>query len=602
MTEVAQTVAVAPGGGFLVSPVPRGGIFTREGVAEEQLQMAEAAEQFVKGEVLPRVEQIEHKATVEVDGEEMPLVMKLVHDAAELGLASIELPEEHGGLELDLATSMLCSESLYGCASFAVTLGAHSGIGTLPIAYFGNEEQKAKYLPRLATAEITSCYALTEPGNGSDALGGRTTAVLSEDGSHYVLNGEKQFITNAAWADIAVVFAQIGGKYSGLIVDLSAEGVSRGVEEKKMGIHGSSTASLIFQDVKVPAEDLLGELGDAAKIALNILYVGRLKLGFSALGSAKYATDLTVKFITERRQFGRTISEFDMQRGKLAECVAWIHGAESACYRIIGDISGLVEELPEGHTSLDEIDILRQFGVECAMVKIQGTETLSKVLYHAVRMHGGYGFCEEYQVERLARDNVVDTIFEGTNDINRLVLGGGLVESAYMGRIPFGEFLDGVHDRLEQGADALDPAEGYLGDLVAWAEALKRAAAYATERVLLLGKAVRTEQQPMVLLADFVTELYVAESALARTIELGADHAQAGVRAAIARVLLHQAERAISGLGRDAIVAVTPEHERALHLKNFARLLPDTATDTVAAKRRIAQHVITAGQYDLDQN
>lgn len=592
----------APGGGFLVAPVPLGGITIREEANEEQVLFAETAERFLEDQVMTRVEEIEEKATIEVEGKTIPLVVHLVREAAELGLASLEIPEEYEGLGLDLTTSLLMSEKLCGSASFAVTLGAHAGIGTLPIVYFGSPEQKAKYLPRLATAELFGCYALTEAGNGSDALNGRTTAVRADDGEHFILNGQKQFITNGAWADLAVVFANIDGKYSGLIVDLHSDGVSRGAEEKKMGIWGSSTTELIFEDVKVPVENQLGKTGAGPNIALNILGVGRLKLGFSCLGTAKYATDLTLKFMQERKQFGRPISEFDMQRGKLAEMTAWIYGCDSMCYRVAGAIDEEKQALPEGHTTEDEMAVIRRFGVECAMIKIAGSETASRVIYHAVRMHGGYGFCQEYHVERLARDNVVDTIYEGTNDINRLVLAGGLVESAYMGTIPFMEFLDGVHDRIESGAPALDPAgPGYLAAEAERVAALKRGVAWTAEQILMhVGKDIRNEQQVMVYISDILISLYTAESALARTFQVGAEHPQAEVRAAIVRLLLHNAEEEIGCMARAALEHVTPDYALEAGRKTLDGLLVRTPENVVALKRRIAEHVNAAGRYDLN--
>lgn len=598
MTAVETPTAplVAPGGGFLLAPVARTGVYSREQTTEDQREMAEAARNFLDTEILPHMEELEHWAKNEEGG---VLMLDKLRAACELGLGAIELPEEYEGLGLDLTTSLLCSEALCACASFAATLGAHAGIGTLPIAYFGSDEQKAKYLPKLASAELISCYALTEPGNGSDALHGRTTAVLSEDGSHYVLNGQKQFITNASWADISVVFTNIDGKYSALIVDLHSEGVERGAEEKKMGIRGSSTCGLVFQDVKVPAENLLGKIGDAAKIALNILYVGRLKLGFATMGTAKYTITKTLDFCASRKQFGRPVIEFDAQMGKLAEMAAWTYACDSACYRVIGDIDARISKLPEGHTTLDEIEILRQFGLESAIVKIGGSETLSRVLYHAVRMHGGYGFCEEYQVERLARDNVVDTIYEGTNDINRVVLSGALVESAYMGTIPFRETLECIHADLRTGEDSVAATGDYLADEEVRLLRLKRGLTYVTERILIgIGKDVRTEQQVLFLLADAIMALYCAEAAFARTVQLGPDHEQAGVRADLVRLALHEAEDQARSSSRDALAHVA-ESDLAEHLTNIDRLFGDPITPAIAIKRRVAEHFIAAGRYDI---
>lgn len=591
-----------PGGGFLVAPVPTS-IFTREQLGEEQRLFAETADRFIRNEVWPRVEAIEDKATVEgPDGQPVPLVVHLVRQACELGLSSIEIPAEYEGLGLDLTTALHVAETLRGCASFAATLGAHNGIGTLPIAFFGSHEQKQRYLPRLASGELLACYALTEPGNGSDALGGKTTAVRSADGTHFLLTGEKQFITNGSWADLAVVFANVDGRYSALIVDLHAPGVVRGAEEKKMGIRGSSTTSLTFQEVKVPVDHLLGEVGDAAKIALNILYVGRMKLGFATMGTAKYAIDLTLRFIRERKQFGRTVGAFDLQQGKLAEMVAWTYACDSLCYRTVGLIDADMRRLPEGHTAMDEMGVMRRWGLECAIVKVYGSETLSRVLYHAVRMHGGYGFCEEYQVERLTRDNVVDTIYEGTNDINRLVIMGELAESAH-GRIPFREYLEQVHRDLRAGEDAPPRAcEGYLGGDAQVVHALKRALAYAAEQVLIgVGKDVRNEQQVMLALVDGLIALYAAEAALARTVSVGLDHSQARVRQAATRLAIHEATEQVGRLGREALGHAVAEEERPRKQALFERLLAPArgGYDVVALRRQVAEHALDVGAYDL---
>ncbi len=594
-----------PGGGFLVAPVPGAGTFTREKLSDEQRAFAEAADRFVEGEIWPRMEQIEHRAEVEGPKGKEPLVVNLTRQGAELGLCSIDIPEQHGGLGLDLTTAMVVSEALRACASFATTLGAHSGIGTMPIIYFGDEEQKAKYLPKLATTELFSCYCLTEPGNGSDALGGKSTATRSPDGTHFVLNGQKQFITNGAWADMGVVFANIDGKYSGLIVDLTSPGVVRGAEEKKMGIKGSSTTGLVFQDVKVPVDNLLGQVGDGPAIALNILYVGRMKLGFSCMGTAKRAIDLTVKFVKERKQFGRPVIGFDLQQAKLAEMVSWTYACDALCYRFVGLVDREIGRLPDRHDPKGQIEVLRRYGLECALIKVHGSETLSRVLYHALRMHGGYGFCEEYQVERLARDNVVETIYEGTNDINRLVLSGALAESVHGSGIPFMELVDEVNRGLRQGD--LDPGqvEGWLGAERARVFGLKRALAWLVEQAFIgIGQDVRVEQQVMCGLSDGMIALAAAESALAKTLACGEDDAQAAVRADIVRLCLLEATAEVRRVGGEALTHAVAPHARAEKLQTLQRLLrwAEPATDAeeadaVALKRRVAQHVAAKGRY-----
>jgi alkylation response protein AidB-like acyl-CoA dehydrogenase len=590
------------GGGVLVAPVPRT-IFTRDKVTDEQKAFADAADTFFRNAIWTKIPAIEEKAEVDgPDGKKVPLVIDLVRQAADVGLCSIEIPEKFGGLGLDLTTAMHVAEMLRGCASFAATLGAHNGIGTLPIAYFGNEAQKQEWLPRLAKAEKIACYALTEPGNGSDALGGKTTATLSADKTHFVLNGQKQFITNGAWADVAVVFAQVGGKYSGLIVDLHTPGVVRGAEEKKMGIRGSSTTQLIFQDVKVPVGNLLGEPGDAAKIALNILYVGRMKLGFATLGTTKYVIDLTVAYMKSRKQFGRPIIQFDLQQRKLAEMAAWAYACDALCYRIVGQVDAEVRRLPDPHDPAGLVEVLRRYGLECAAIKIHGSESLSRVLYHALRMHGGYGFCEEYQVERLTRDNVVETIYEGTNDINRIVLSGALAESVHGSAIPFREFVDETARALRDGDLEVGAAEGWLGTEVQRVWALKRALAWAVEHAFIgVGQDLKVEQQVLIDLGDALLAVMAAEAALGRTLTLGEHDGQAGPRADATRLSIAEAHDEVARQTREALGHAVAPAARAARLADLERLLGavPAGEDLVEVRRRLATHVARKGAYTL---
>lgn len=598
-----KSVPARPGGGFLVTPVPLGGVFTREKLTEDQNLFVETAEEFWQTEVLKRLEAIEAKARIDAGGQQVPVGVWLLRKAGELGLLSLEIPEEYGGLGQNKTTSSRMAEAMGGCASQAATLGAHSGIGTLPILMFGNAEQKKKYLPRLATAELVSCYALTEPGSGSDALSGKTIARPTEDGEAFLLSGEKQYITNGAWADIAVVFAQVNGQYSSFIVDLHSPGVSRGAEEKKMGIRGSSTTSLCFQDVRVPKENMLGSPGDAAKIALNILYLGRMKLGFGALGSAKYTIDLTLKFGRDRKQFGQPVITFEMQKAKLADMVASVFAVDSLSYRTVGAIDDVIEKLDHGDPSYEEkaIDVLRSFGVETSIIKIAGSETLMKVANHAVRMHGGYGFCEEYQVERVMRDNVIDTIFEGTNDINRLVVTSSLVQNIFGGELPFREYMEALHRDLRSGRSQ-PPSTGRLASEADRIEAAKRALAYTVERCIIgVGKDVRVEQQIVAALADGLIALYAAESTLARVLDIiegGDRECQTALEDLVALVTRERCEE-IRRLAVECISHVVPEGNVSATLSTLRKLLEplDIVVDVVKLKRNIAEYVIEIGRY-----
>jgi alkylation response protein AidB-like acyl-CoA dehydrogenase len=597
-----------PGGGFLTMPVP-GRIFIREHLDEDAQMLAEEIDKFWSEQVLGRIEEIESKATITEGGEEVPVSVAILRQAAELGLAAVDLPEEYGGLEADKRTSGRIAETFRGCSSMAVTIGAHAGIGMLPIVYFGNEEQKATWLPKLATAEVVSCYALTEPGSGSDALSGKTTArlVSNDDGtpSHFLLSGEKIWISNGSWADIGVVFARIDGAYSAFIVNLNQDTVTRGAEEKKMGILGSSTTTLTFDDTRVELDSMLGAPGEAPKIALNILYLGRVKLGMGGLGSCKYAIDKAIRFGTERKQFGQPVLTFAMQKAKLADMVARTFALDAVCYRILGAIDDALEAAGKAG---GEIPVLRRFGLETSVIKVLGTETLMRVANHAVRMHGGYGFSAEYHVERVMRDNVVDTIFEGTNDINRMVCFGELTKGAYSGQIGLRPFLEGVHAALRSGELEAVTADGPLADQVGRVFGLKRAFAYVAERALVgVGKDVRVRQQPMAALSDGVIALYAAESALVRArmllAEGGAGNGSGGSRAraveAIARLQVHLAAQSIARIGQEILVHLSRPGDLGRHQSELGALLAVGAgpVDVYGLQNELAEYVTEQGRY-----
>jgi alkylation response protein AidB-like acyl-CoA dehydrogenase len=596
---------VMPGGGFLVAPVPKGGIFTREKLTDEQREIADMAKKFFTNEVLPIAGRIEAKEYVEEDGKKTPLALKLLRQVGELGLLGADIPEAYGGMGMDKVTSMMIAENSFGCMSLGATIGAHSGIGTLPLIYFGNEDQKQKYLPLFATGESISCYALTEPGSGSDALSGKTTAVLNEAKTHYIINGEKQFITNGSWADVAIVFAQLNGQYTAFIVDMHAKGASRGAEEKKMGITGSSTCNLIFEDVEVPVENMLGKLGDAATIALNILNLGRMKLGFGAIGTCKYAINLTLAFGKERKQFGQPVITFGLQKRKLADMVARTYAAESMAYRTVGGIDEEAAKLPHDEDYNDNfIKLLRQFALECAAIKIGGSETLEWVIRDAVKMHGGYGFVEEYKVEKLLRDNVIDNIYEGTNDINRLTMFDTFTRNVFGAKIPYREYMESLDVCLRKDRLCLPVDEGPLGDEYARVEAAKRLFAYTLGQGLIYtGKGVRTEQEFMEAASNGMLALYGMDSTLARVFDLIQDQGEAKVQVqiAIAKVITHDF---IDDLIRQAtfiINGIVPEDNLPVVLDTFGTLECYCHRDlnTMALKRFIADNVIEAGKYTL---
>lgn len=600
-----KSVGALPGGGFLLAPVPAEGIFTREKFDEESYEIALEFRRFYENEVLTRVEEIDKKAYTEVDGKKTPLAIKILRDAGELGMLSAEIPEENEGLGLDVRTGCLFSEFSGGCSSFAVTMGAHQGIGTLPIVYFGNEEQKERFLPRLAVGEIISCYALTEPGSGSDALSGRTTGVLSDDGKHYIVNGEKTFISNGAWADIAIVFTRIDGLYSCLIVDLHAEGVSRGAEEQKMGQLGSSTTALIFEDVKVPVENLLGELGDASKIALNILNLGRLKLGFGCLGSMKYAIDKAVTYGLARKQFGQPILSFDMQKGRLASMVIKTYAVDALSYRVAGEIDEEIEASGDADKQARKVSVVRRHALEASICKILGSEALHYVAQNAVFIHGGYGYLNEYQVERIYRDNIVDMIYEGTNDVNRMVIFNDLVRNIFSSEIPFREKVGQLEAKIRKGKLGFKVPESVPESLAPSYKrvmAAKNALLYSLNHSLIhSGKNIRNEQQVMRDISDALINIYAMDSTLAKVIELVKEKGDRATQAeqAIARLVVHEGTKAVRDHSTEALLGTASGGELERKLEVLAQLyVPMTSHEPVAElKRQVADAVLEAGKY-----
>lgn len=507
-TTIKQTEA---GTAFLTTPVSESAdrIFTLEQRDEEQRWISESAVTFTQRELLPHVEAI--------DRQEPGLMPSLVKKAGEQGLLSIDVPEEYGGAELGLLTSALVASSINE-ASFAVAFGAHTTIGTLPIVFYGNEEQKAKYLPKLASGEWIAAYALTEPGVGSDAMGLTTTATLSDDGKYYLLNGTKQWISNSGFADVMVAFARISGnKPSAFIVEAAWEGVSTGAEENKMGIKGSSTRQVIFQDAKVPVENLLGEIHKGYKIAFNILNIGRLKLGAGAVGGSRSALALAAPYTVERKAFGKSLHEFGMIKKKLARVAAETYAAESAVFRTAAN----VENARHSAGSTEEaFRAIEEYTVEASLAKVHGSEVLALAVDEGVQIFGGYGFMHEYPIEKAYRDARIQRIFEGTNEINRLVASGTLFKRALTGKVPLMERFPEIEARVTSGrapdfAGESIPAE--LREAVNALERAKDATIYTSMRVALkYMQALENEEEFIEYLANLLIEIYGVDSALAR--------------------------------------------------------------------------------------
>ena len=586
---------VARGGAFLIEPIGSRDIFITGEFTDEQLSYAETAEEFVTKEVLPRLEAIEHK--------EEGLMPRLLKRAGELGLLMIDVPEQDGGLGLDKATSMLVSERAAKCASFSVSWGAHTGIGTLPLVYYGTPAQKARYLPKLATGEMLAAYALTEPGSGSDATAARTTAVLTPDGKSYQLNGVKQFITNAGFADLFTVFAKIDGqKFTAFLVERAYLGVSTGPEEQKLGIKGSSTRQLILEDARVPAENLLGEAGRGHKIAFNILNVGRFKLGCGAVGAARECLDGAIRYASERRQFGKPIAEFGAIQQKLADMATRIFVADAMSYRTAGLMDDATRALDAkaGDYQQRVIDVLDEYTIECSVIKVFGTECLDFVADEALQTLGGYGFINEYPIERHYRDARINRIFEGTNEINRLIIPATLMKRVAKGGIPYLQFLETVQREILDVERRPFCALGPLGQEVQACEMAKRVVAYTVQVMLQRGLAdLQEKQQHLLLLADMVIDVYAMESVTARVLEHMRIRPGADVSAELdmTYAFVASANQRVASLAARLLANELEGEELERHLETVRAFTPFIPIRTIDTKTRLARRLVADGGF-----
>ncbi|MCB0431026.1 MAG: acyl-CoA dehydrogenase family protein [Flavobacteriales bacterium] len=594
MSESTQTAALK-GGEFLVRETEAGSVFVPEEANEEQQMIASMAADFLQAEILPNLDRI--------DKMEEGLMPSLLDKAGELGLLGTAVPEEFGGFGKDFITNMMLTEVVGGGHSFAVALAAHTGIGTLPILYFGNQAQKEKYLPKLATGEWKACYCLTEPGSGSDALAAKTRADLSEDGKHYVLNGQKMWITNAGFADVFVVFAQIDGdKFTGFIVEKSFGGLTLGEEEHKMGIKGSSTRQVFFENCKVPVENLLGEIGKGHKIAFNILNIGRAKLAAAALGGAKRTASLSVSYANEREQFKTPIARFGAMQHKLAEQAIRIFALESAIYRLSKDIHEKEEALKAEGKDFGEalLGAAEEYAIECAILKVFGSEMLDFVVDEGVQIYGGYGFSAEYPMDRAYRDSRINRIFEGTNEINRMLTVDMLLKRAMKGQIDLLGPAMKVQGELMSVPSFGDVPTGVLATETGYLANFKKAVlmtAGATAQKLMTQ--LETEQEVIMYLADMVIQTYVSESILLRVKKLVDLKGEAACKEyiAMAQVFVNDAAERISSAGRNAINAWADGDEQRMILMGLKRFTKVTPFNTKDARRLIASKLIDANKY-----
>src|SRR2546428_713249 len=554
MATAAVPKSKISGGSFLLEERTPDEIFTPEDFTEQHQLIGQTAEEFATKEIVPNIEKMEHK--------DFSVTRELLKKAGELGLSGVEIPEAYGGLEMDKVTAAVIADHIAKYAGFATTWGGHTGIGTLPIVYFGTEEQKKKYLPRLAAGEIVGAYALSEASSGSDALNCRARAEFSKDGKHYVLNGEKMWITNAGFADLFTVFAKVDGeKFTAFLVEKTFPGFSVGAEEHKMGIRGSSTCPLILSDCKVPAENVLGEIGKGHVIAFNILNVGRFKLGAMCVGGARVALENSIGYAKQRKAFSKVIADFGLVREKLANMAVGVYTGDDPGYRTVG----MVDRAPAGvaHSSANALQETRkaveEYAVECSIIKVWGSEMIDYVVDETVQIYGGYGFVEEYPAERAYRDARINRIFEGTNEINRLIITGFLLKRALSGQLALMPAIKKLMEEVLAGPSLGDEIEGPLAEerkLVTQAKKLGLfAAGAATQKYM---QAIQDQQEIMGAIADMVIESYAMESAGLR----GGENCSVSGRSAAAlpiamtRVYLSQAMEKIEAAAKKVIAAV----------------------------------------------
>lgn len=585
----AKERALVPGGGFLVEAASPDEVFTPEDLEESHRLVRKAAADFMQREVLPRDAQLEKQ--------DWELTRSLLRKLGEMGFLAPDLPEEYGGGGMDSLTSLVLAEELSG-SSFSVSYGGHVGIGTLPVAFFGNEEQKRRFLPRMARGELIGAYALTEPTAGSDAMAIRTSAVRTPDGSAYLLNGSKQFITNAAFADLFITFAKVDGEqHTAFIVERSTPGLGIGPEEHKMGITGSSTAALLFDNARVPAENLLGEVGQGFKIAMNILNMGRFKLAAGCLGAARAAFREAVLYARERRQFGRPISSFGLIKQKLAQMAMRLYAAESMIYRTGGLVDAALGG--EGADGKAVMAALEEYAVECSINKVFASEVLDFVVDETVQVFGGYGFIEEYPAARAYRDARINRLFEGTNEINRMVVTGMLLRRAQRGQLPL---VQAARAAAEELLAPPAPGEGQRsGPLAAERQqvALAKKAALFAAGVALQKHAAGIEEQQEILawLADMVAEIFAMESAVLRAAQAAAG--EETLHTLLARGYVQEALPRLEWLARQVLAASAEGEDLRTVLAGLRRLLRYTPLNPVALQRTIADRAVEAGRYPL---
>ncbi len=586
------------GGEFLVRETPAQDIFIPEEFSEEQKMMAQACQDFIDTEINPNVEKIDSMKHPE-------LVPALFKKAGELGLLGIAVPEEYGGLGMSFNTSMLIADIIGASGSFSTTYGAHTGIGTLPILYYGTEEQKQTYLPKLATGEWAACYCLTEPDAGSDANSGKTKATLSADGTQYLITGQKMWISNAGFADLFIVFAKIADdkNLTAFIVEKTFGGITMNEEEKKLGIKGSSTRQVFFNDCPVPVANMLSARGNGFKIAVNILNIGRVKLGAGVLGGARTVTTQCIRYSAERKQFGVSINTFGAIKAKLAEMATRIYATESLCYRAGQDIEDRMGALAAQGLSDSEAKLkaMEQFAIECAIAKVHGSEVLDYIVDQGVQIYGGMGYSADAPMERAYRDARISRIYEGTNEINRMLMVGMVLKRAMKGEINLFEPAMAVASELVSvpSFESIDTSELFAmeKDLV---HKLKKAfLMVGGKAAMALQDRIEDEQEIMMNLADVMIEIYAAESVLLRTEKLVSQRGEAACAAQIAmtKIYLYEAIDKVEAAAKEAIVSFAKGDEQKVMLMGLKRFTKPDFVNTKELRRQVADVMVAEGKY-----
>lgn len=599
MATTLASATTAAGGSFLLNETDPGAIFTPEDFTDEQQQIAATAAEFAAKEVLP--------AAAEIEAKHFDVTRGLLKKTGELGLMAVDIPEAYGGLAMDKVTSAIIADRMSVLASFSVAFSAHVGIGTLPIVWYGTEAQKGKYLPKLATGEWIAAYALSEASSGSDAMNLRTRAVL--DGDHYVLNGEKMWITNAGFADLFTVFAKIVDpaepdlsktKISAFLMERTTPGLTIGAEEHKLGIRGSSTCPLILSDCRIPAANLLGEAGKGHHIAFNILNIGRFKLGAACVGGARTSLASAVSYAKERKAFGKSISEFGLIQQKIADAATRIYVGESMAYRTVGMIDAALAGVEDSRSIQKGIE---EYAIECSILKVWGSEMLDAVVDHVVQIYAGYGYVEEYPAERAYRDSRINRIFEGTNEINRLIISGFLMKRAMSGQLPLLAAIKSVMEEImsppsfSEQSETDDPLARETQMLQNGKKLALFAAGSASQKYM---NALADQQEIMAALADMMIEIYALDSALARARKLALrNSSQAGLAAQMTQLYAEKSFHTIEAAAREVVAAVAEGDMLRTQLAILRRLLKHEPANTIALSRAISQKTIDLNRVSM---